>query len=97
MNIMFVLILPYFLGYKTEVFSFQNSHKNLDLSYKMNLDLWDCNSYIIAKCHRIDLVICSRYIVGKTLSYSRINVVAWSDSFAEQLQEQSDLSLHCMY
>ena len=32
----------YFFGYKTEFFSFQNNPKNLDPSYKMDLDLWDC-------------------------------------------------------
>ena len=32
----------YFFEYKTEFFSFQNNPKNLDLSYKMDLDLWDC-------------------------------------------------------
>ena len=32
----------YFSGYKTEIFSFQNYPKNLDPSYKMVLDLWDC-------------------------------------------------------
>ena len=31
-----------FLCYKTEYFSFQNNPKNLDLCYKMDLDLWDC-------------------------------------------------------
>ena len=35
------LTLMYFSGYKTECFSFQNNPKNLDLSYKMDLDLWD--------------------------------------------------------
>ena len=35
-------ILPYFFGYKTEFFSFQNNPKNLDPSYKTDLDLWDC-------------------------------------------------------
>ena len=34
--------LLYFSAYKTEAFPFQNSPKNLDLSYKMDLDLWDC-------------------------------------------------------
>ena len=34
--------IPYFFGYKTELFSSQNNHKNLDPSYKMDLDLWDC-------------------------------------------------------
>ena len=34
--------IPYFFAYKTEFFSFQNNPKNLDPSYKMDLDLWDC-------------------------------------------------------
>ena len=34
--------IPYFLGYKTEFFSFQNNTKDLDPSYKMDLYLWDC-------------------------------------------------------
>ena len=34
--------VPYFLGYKTEFFSFQNNPKDLDPSYKTDLDLWDC-------------------------------------------------------
>ena len=38
----FFLLLPYFFGYKTEFFSFQNNPKDLDLSCKMDLDLWDC-------------------------------------------------------
>ena len=33
--------LPYFFSYKTEFFSFQNNPKDLDPSYKMDLDLWD--------------------------------------------------------
>ena len=35
-------ILPYFFGYKTEFFSFQSNPKDLDPSYKTDLDLWDC-------------------------------------------------------
>ena len=36
------LVIPYFFGYKTEFFfSFKNNQKNLDLSYKMDLDLLD--------------------------------------------------------
>ena len=31
----------YFL-YMTKLFSFQNNAKNLDPSYMMDLDLWDC-------------------------------------------------------
>ena len=35
--------VPYFFCYKTvRVFFFPNNHKNLDPSYKMDLDLWDC-------------------------------------------------------
>ena len=34
--------VPYFFGHKTELFSFQNKPKDLALSYKMDLDLWDC-------------------------------------------------------
>ena len=35
-------LLPYFSAYKTEAFPFQNKPKNLDLSYKMDQDFWDC-------------------------------------------------------
>ena len=42
-------------------FSFQNNPKDLDSSYKMDLDLWDCLGRvkigIIAKFRRTDLVI----------------------------------------
>ena len=34
--------LPYFFGYKTEFFPIQNNPKDLDPSYKMDLDLLDC-------------------------------------------------------
>ena len=40
--ICFVDDVPYFFGYKTEVFSFQNNPKELDLSCKTDLDFWDC-------------------------------------------------------
>ena len=32
--------VPYFFAYKTEFFPFQNNPKNLDPSYKMDLDHW---------------------------------------------------------
>ena len=35
-------LLPYFFDYKTGFYSFLNSPKNLDPSYKMDLDLCDC-------------------------------------------------------
>ena len=38
--------LPYFFGYETEFFSFQNNPKNLDPSYKPDLDLWDCSGRV---------------------------------------------------
>ena len=34
--------VPFFFGYKTELFSLQNKPKVLDLSCKMDLDLWHC-------------------------------------------------------
>ena len=34
--------LQYFCSYKMGVFPFQNSLKDLDLSSKMDLDLWNC-------------------------------------------------------
>ena len=36
------MLVPYFFSYKTEFFPFQNNPKNLDLSYKTDLDLCDC-------------------------------------------------------
>ena len=38
--------LPYFLGYKMGVFSFQNNPKNLDLCYQTDLDFWDCLGWV---------------------------------------------------
>ena len=35
----YLMNLPYFLGYKTDFFSFQNNPKDLDPSYKTDLDL----------------------------------------------------------
>ena len=34
-----IFLIPYFLGYKTDFFSFQNNPKDLDPSYKTDLDL----------------------------------------------------------
>ena len=36
------ITLSYFFSYKTQFLSFPNSPKNQDLSYKTDLDLWDC-------------------------------------------------------
>ena len=35
-------MVPYFFGYKTEFFFFQNTPTNLDPSYKTVLNLWEC-------------------------------------------------------
>ena len=35
-------LLPYFSAYKMEAFPFQNKPKNLDPSYKTDLDFWEC-------------------------------------------------------
>ena len=53
-----------------------NNLKNLDLSFKANLDVLGCLKRVkLAKFHRTDLAICSLSREGKTLSYSRINTV----------------------
>ena len=53
----------------SKFFPFQNNAKNLDPSYKMDLDFWDClgrvKLVITAKLHRTDLVICSHFRVEK--------------------------------
>ena len=50
--------------------------KNLDPSYKMDLDLKDClgrvKLVLVAKFHRTDSVICSHSREGKTSSYSQV-------------------------
>ena len=53
-----------------EIFPIQNNKKNLDLSYKMDLDLWELfrkgKTHIKAKFHKTDLVIWSLSREGKT-------------------------------
>ena len=56
-------------------FSFQNKPKNLDPSYKMDLDFWDCSGRVKLVLQNCDLVICSHSREGKSLSYSRINMI----------------------
>ena len=56
-----LLALPYFFSYKTEFFPSKNNSKNLDPSYKMDLDLWDCLG-------RVKLVLQKNFI-GLILSY----------------------------
>ena len=73
-----------------QCFSFQNNHKNLDPSYKRDLDLWDClervKLVLQQKLHRTDLIICTHSREGKTPSYSRTNMVT---SFKELFQNAS--------
>ena len=65
-----------FLGYKTELFSFQNNPKNLDPSYRMGLDLWDCLRRVkLVLQQNVIGLICSHSRQGKTPSYSCMNIV----------------------
>ena len=57
-----LLPLPYFFGYKTEFFPFQNNSKNLDPSYNK------AKTSIVAKFHWTDLVSCSHFRERKTPS-----------------------------
>ena len=38
----YAISIPYFFGYKTGFFSFQNNPKVLDPSCKTDLELWHC-------------------------------------------------------
>ena len=78
------LVLPYFFGYKTELFSFQNNPKDLDPSCNRSILQDGSRSLglfrkggigIIAKFHRTELVIRSHSRGTKTPSYSQINTV----------------------
>ena len=54
-----------FLRLQDRDFSFQNNPKDLDLSYKTDLDLWEClgrvKACIVAKFHRTVLVVCCHF------------------------------------
>ena len=73
------LDLPYFFCYKMESFSFQNNPKNLDPSYKIDLDVLGLfrkgNTHIIAKFRSTHLVICSHLRGRKIPSYNQIHTV----------------------
>ena len=61
-----------------QFFSFQNNPRNLDPSYKMDLDLWDCLGRVklILQQNFSELIlICSHSRESKTPSFSRINIV----------------------
>ena len=72
----YVLVeLPYFFN----LFSSKTILKNLDPSYKMDLDLLGLfrkgKTCIMAKFHKTDLAICSHSREEKSPSYSWINTV----------------------
>ena len=73
-----VNILTYHISsVKDGFFPLPNNPKNLDLSFKTDLDLWDCLGRVklTAKFHKTDLVICSHSREGEIPSYSQINRV----------------------
>ena len=69
------LIYRISLDISQSFFSFQNNPKDLDLSYKTDLDICYCKGrvepLIIAKFHRTDLVICSHSIEEKSCLISK--------------------------
>ena len=90
---------------KRQFFPFQNNPKYLDLSYKMDLDLWDClgkkkQLCIITKFYNTDLVTCiwSHSRERKTLSYSWVNTVNfhgifWFSSVLWQCADRWDITV----
>ena len=60
-------------------FFLPNNHKDLDPSYKMDLDLWDCLGRVKLifqqNLHRTNLIIYTHSKEGNTPSYRRINMV----------------------
>ena len=60
-------------------FFLPNNPRNLDPSYKMDLDLWDCLERL-KFFQRTDLVICCHSKERKTPSFSRINTVGVEQS-----------------
>ena len=75
---MLLLEVPYFYGYNMQFFPFKQSQKSRSLLkdgsrffglYRKGKTL------IIAKFHRTDLVVCSHFERGKTMSYSQRNRV----------------------
>ena len=67
--------IPYFFGYKTVFFPFQKNHRYLDLSYKMDLDIWDCfrreQPNFKAKLHKTNFDIWGHSRNRKALSYKQ--------------------------
>ena len=71
--------VPYFFGYKTQFFFLPNNPKNLDPSYKMDLDLRDCLGRVKFVLHlnfvgliKLFIVaICSQLFVVAICSHSR--------------------------
>ena len=74
-----VLYIQYFFGCKTEFFVLpkqsQNSRSILQDGSRSLALFWKGKTCIIAKFLRTDIVICSHSREGKTVPYSRINMV----------------------
>ena len=70
---------PYFSGYKTVFFPFQNNPKYLDPSYKTDLDIWDCfgkgKTDLKAKLHKINLDVWGHSRYCNAPSYKQRNTV----------------------
>ena len=70
--------LQYSFACKTDFFSFQNHSKNLDPSYKMDLDLWNClrRVKLISQQNFIGLSLLYEVILERgKLSYSQRNTI----------------------
>ena len=70
-------MIPYFFVYKMELFSFPNNSKNLEPSYKTDLDIWDCLGRVKLVLQQICVRLIPLFVLilelGKPAFYSRIN------------------------
>ena len=75
------MFLPYFFSYKTRNFPLQNNPKNLDLSYKTDLDFWDCfwkgNTHLLAAFHEAGLDIWGHLSEMETQFLNQRNTVCF--------------------
>ena len=56
LGVVFFHFITYRMFSVIRLFSLQNNPKNLDPSYKVDLDLWDCLVKLIAKFYGTDLL-----------------------------------------
>ena len=72
-----MLIIPLcFFVCKTDLFSFQNNPKDLDLSFKTDLDQWDYFRRVkFILLQNVIGLVCSHSREGKKPSYSLVNTV----------------------